>query len=299
MMEQVQTGFLILHYKNFEITDRCISSILDLDEGETAKIIVVDNGSCNGSAKRLSDKYENNPMIDILVLEKGNGFSRGNNLGYEYIRKHYCLDFLVAANNDILFTQKDFIALVKSEYRKYGFVILGMDMIDTRSGAHLNPKYKAKSAQEIREWIRQLELRKKRGNVRAVMTYLFQQSGWYQKYVKHIRNRRPDVSRQRKLSSRYAADRVIQGGCMVFSKLFLEKEEHLFWPETQFYCEEDILFERSRKHGWKILYSPKLCVLHEQGASFRADRKSIREKLIEGINYNLASAKILLKELEG
>ena len=86
---------------------------------------------------------------------------------------------------------------------------------------------------------------------------------------------------------------------MVFSKLFLEKEEHLFWPETQFYCEEDILFERSRKHGWKILYSPKLCVLHEQGASFRADRKSIREKLIEGINYNLASAKILLKELEG
>ncbi len=297
-MENRKTGFLILHYKDFKITDRCIASILSLKEGNQAKIIIVDNGSCNESAEQLQDKYKDNQMIDILVLDQGYGFSRGNNIGYQYVRKHcHGLDFLVVANNDIVFGQKDFIRLIEGEYRKYRFVIMGMDMIDTRSGSHLNPKYKPKSEEEIREWLVQLENLKTKRNLRRKMMYRFQQSAAYPVYVKFIRNKRPDVRKQKELSMQYADDRVLQGGCLVFSKTFLKSEEHLFWPETRFYCEEDLLYLRCRQNGWKILYSPRLQVWHEQGASFKAGSKSIKERIESGIRYNTESAKILLAQM--
>lgn len=290
--------FLILHYKNFSITDRCIESILKIEGGSNVTIVVADNGSQNNSTELLKEKYKDNHKIDILILNSGNGFSRGNNLAYQYIKQNYRFDYLVATNNDVIFTQYKFISKVCEEYDRFGYHVLGMDMIDVNSLAHLNPKYVPLSKSEIDRKILIDEKRIGRFELRPVIMLFFQQSALYDCYVRKIRKKRKKVMKQERLASKYTRDRVLQGGCLVFSSKFINSENKLFWPETTFYYEEDILYHRCKKNGWIMLYSPRVKVLHEQGSSFREQTNSILKRIERGKRYNLESLKIFQGYLE-
>ena len=75
--------FVILHYMALEETVVCVESILHNVEGEK-RIVVVDNASPNGSVKQLRERYEDEPLVDVIETGKNLGFARGNNFGYRY-----------------------------------------------------------------------------------------------------------------------------------------------------------------------------------------------------------------------
>ena len=65
-------AYLILHYKNADVTEQCIESLLKHDM-EDSCIIVVDNASDNGSYEILTEKYGNNDKLHFLHNEKNLG----------------------------------------------------------------------------------------------------------------------------------------------------------------------------------------------------------------------------------
>ena len=84
----MKTGFLILHYNATEITKKCVTSILNLDGGKDTIIIIVDNASSNGSGQKLLEEYQKTEQVQVVLAKENLGFSRGNNLGYQEMKKN-------------------------------------------------------------------------------------------------------------------------------------------------------------------------------------------------------------------
>jgi GT2 family glycosyltransferase len=67
---------IVLNWNGFEETRRCLSSLAAL-EYEPLRVVVVDNGSTDGSAERLADL----PGIELIRSDRNRGFAGGVNLG--------------------------------------------------------------------------------------------------------------------------------------------------------------------------------------------------------------------------
>ena len=89
----------------------------------------------------------------------------------------------------------------------------------------------------------------------------------------------------------------LQGACLIFSKDFIEKEEKAFEPEPFLYEEEIFLFIRCIEKGYRILYSPKIGIYHEEAASFNNALKNNNEKLKFMLKHHVTAREMLLKYL--
>ena len=130
--------FIILHYKLFNETVKCVNSLLRLEQIEDCLIIVYDNGSNNDSFEKLKKQYLHHTKIDIYKSDVNLGFSVGNNMAYQ-IAKSYHPQFIITLNNDVVIKQKDFIMHVFNAYDKYNFFVLGPDIYAPYLKAHQNP----------------------------------------------------------------------------------------------------------------------------------------------------------------
>ena len=131
--------FIVLHYNCFEETKACVDSILALEQSEQTQIVVMDNASVNDSLTRLQQTYGDNPQVHILHNESNEGFSAGNNKAYAYAKQHWDCVFVVFANNDLLFEDKEFIRKVREEYEASGFGVLSPDIFHTTLKIHQSP----------------------------------------------------------------------------------------------------------------------------------------------------------------
>jgi len=88
---------VILNWNNAPDTLDCLESVSKLDYPDYS-IVVVDNGSTDGSADKIRARY---PTLDILELETNLGYAAGNNVGI-----HYALatgtEYILVLNNDTL-----------------------------------------------------------------------------------------------------------------------------------------------------------------------------------------------------
>lgn len=72
-----KVGIVILNWNGFEDTVECLASIVAIDY-PNFEIIVVDNGSSDGSGEAISRRY---PHVKIIKNEKNLGYTGGNNVG--------------------------------------------------------------------------------------------------------------------------------------------------------------------------------------------------------------------------
>ena len=122
-------AFLILHYKNEKETIACVESIQNLYAMQhEIEIVIVDNGSQNGSTEILHQKYVEDERIKIIDVPENMGFSGGNNVGFSALKKYHNLEFLVVCNSDVIFIQNDFIEKIQDNYEQTQFDILGPDI---------------------------------------------------------------------------------------------------------------------------------------------------------------------------
>lgn len=134
-------SFVILHYKDAEVTDACIQSILAMEQQERIRIVVVDNDIEEKDEKRraLVERYKENSRITVLPIRENGGFSYANNQGYMYAREVLKAAFILVINNDILFIQKNFIERLENSYEKHKSWVVGPDVIRESTGEHQNP----------------------------------------------------------------------------------------------------------------------------------------------------------------
>ena len=262
-------GFIILHYNDLETTVKCIASIQDLEQIQDIKILVVDNHSPNHSGAELKRKYAQVDNIEVLLLEENYGYSKANNIGYSHLKKSDKYDFIIVANNDIIFEQKNMIPILREKYKEEGFFIAGPDVFAIYKKQHQNPlALKPRTLKEIEAWIEENRRCLKNVKKEAMLHNIWLKVN-HTKIYRIYRNAldRKNPKTENKNWMRKWENIVLSGSCLFFSEKFIEDNTKLFDPETYFYHEEDILTTKCLKNGWKTLYIPEITVKHLEGAS--------------------------------
>jgi len=97
---------IVLAWNRWELTERCLSSLLQTELGQ-ATILVVDNGSTDETPRRVAALARAESRVRVLTLPDNVGFVRGNNAGIEAADPG---SDVVLLNNDLIFTQADWLA---------------------------------------------------------------------------------------------------------------------------------------------------------------------------------------------
>ena len=242
-------AFIILHYNSYEATKVCVDSILGLDKQECVKVIVIDNSSANDSYKKLCETYSGT-KVELLQTEYNCGFSAANNIAYEYCKKKYDCDFVIFANNDLEFIQKDFVKRIYEEYQNSKFAVLGPDIYNPIIDTHQSPiSYEMQRSKS--------QVKKTIIFNRLALTFF----DLYYMFFGKSRNDKPEI----KDAGVYQENVIPLGACLVISKKLLKKKSVVFSPETFFYYEEYILADWCLKNNEKMVYQPAIKVKHYHG----------------------------------
>lgn len=258
-------SFVILNYKTYQEAIACAESILTSQSYPDIRIVIVDNGSGNGSREQLELYFDGEERVHVIASEENLGFAKGNNLGISYAREYFSPEFIVAANSDIIFEQKDYCEKLFEIYHRKPFAILGSDIIDASRTQHFNPVARERSYS--------LSYMRKQIAVSYAKALAF-------RAVKllHLRKAAEDrvhVTTREENGVSVAADvRVdeemegvlLHGCCMVFSRDFFA-EFAGFWPDTFLYAEEEILYYLAMKKGLHVLYTPEVTCMHKEAVT--------------------------------
>lgn len=93
-----KVSIIILNWNGKELTRACLNSIKKNTEYPNYEIIVVDNGSTDGSVEMLEKDF---PEVRLVKNRENLGFGGGNNQGIEIAKG----DYLFLLNNDTLVTK--------------------------------------------------------------------------------------------------------------------------------------------------------------------------------------------------
>ena len=277
----VDIGFVILHYKTFDDTRNCVESILR--NVPNAPIIVVDNGSCNGTGEKLKKLYKESTDVTVLISNDNLGFANGNNKGIRFLRRKYLPKFVVVMNNDTLIKQTNFIEIVKNEYESSNFAVLGPQII-TRDG--LNNSNPVEYVVDRKSKASVLLIKRK---IKLLLNKL------------HLNRFLHDVGTSIKHEGKYNnlqryENVKLHGACWIFSDKFFEKYDGIN-KSTFLYFEEDILYLETRRKGLKTVYNPDLIVTHLEDSSTNNVTQNSREKNIFVLCNEIRSLKVLKKLL--
>ena len=101
-------SLVVLGFRNFEVTTKaCLESLRPWFEDDEIEILVVDNGSADGSAEKTAQWCASHPSIQFLLSESNLGFAGGMNWGVAHARGQWIL----LVNNDTVFPQYTLDAL--------------------------------------------------------------------------------------------------------------------------------------------------------------------------------------------
>ncbi|MFC6864118.1 glycosyltransferase family 2 protein [Halomicroarcula sp. GCM10025817] len=86
---------VVLTWENYADTAECLETLRDVDY-PTYDVVVVDNGSTDGSPERLASEFE---WCEFIFNDENLGFARGNNPGIERALAEGA-DYVLLLNND-------------------------------------------------------------------------------------------------------------------------------------------------------------------------------------------------------
>ena len=287
--------YVILHYKNIKETIKCVRSLFET-ASSNSKIIIVDNGSNDGSGTKLQSLFGEDSRCKIILLDTNVGFSKGNNVGYIYAKKYLDPDYIVVTNNDVVFNQCDFEKKINDIYLRTKFDVLGPDVYIPNNKEHQSPIFLRgitseeleKELEEYRYYQSNPEQFKKRLKLHFLKNRICSQSLLLRRLYSKIRGKEY-IDYRREYN-----DVVLQGCCLIVSRQFVEKEEKMFDPEPFLYCEETLLYYRCKKKQYTMIYSPEIKIKHEESASFKNATKNTEERLKFMLKHHVIARELLL-----
>lgn len=282
-------GFTILHYLDAEVTEKCVRSLLAVIGDSDVSVIIVDNGSRNGSGEKLQSVFGSEPAVSVLILDSNLGFAGGNNAGYAFLKEKFRPDFIICANNDVIFTDRDFIQSVEKSFQEFDFDVMGPDIVDSDGQKHLNPvRTGAVTESEVRKSLRDIRLPHLIYRT-AVLVPL------WELYKSTVSKRKPGTGPDYTSANQ---DCILQGSCLVFSKKFIAAHNKAFCSKTFLYYEEYILKTvMDHQHG-RMVYDPRTAIIHLGGCSTGKAVRNGRRKMLFRMNQYIRSWKAWLSVRE-
>lgn len=244
-----ELAIIIVNYNTEKLLEDCLTSVYKADKPRGGlQVVVVDNGSVDGSAKMVEDKFHQ----VVLVKSKENlGFAKANNVGVDHADAKYVL-FL---NSDTVIKR---YALVKPlKYIKNHPRVGGLTIrLFLKDGSIDYDNHRGFPT----PWVSFCKL--------FGLSSLFPNSTFFNGYYLGFKN----LNRTHPIP-------VTAGSYLLMpTRLFKEIGR---WDETFFFYGEDIdLCYKINQAGYKIVYYPKVSTLHLRGASsgLRKENKGISSK---------------------
>lgn len=249
----MKTVIIILNYKNYKLTEKCINRLLELKIKN--EIIIVDNNSKNGSFEYLNESFNEIENIRVIENNINSGYAKGNNFGIEHIEKD--IENICIMNPDIYLEDcKTIEKLVNkmNEHKLDG--ITGMQI--------LNGKYN----QELSTW-----------KLPKFLDVLIMNSAILSRIIKRDKYKEFNILKK---DSEVALVEVMSGCFFIMKKQSFEKIGY-FDTETFLYYEENIIASKAKlkqqKFGVMIneLYSHNHM---EKDEKLRCLREKIKDRKI-------------------
>ncbi len=98
MSDTLPIAVLIPTWNGWEDTRLCLESIARLDPAPL-RVMIVDNGSTDGTPDRVSSHW---PNVELLALESNEGFSRAVNRGFRALLESEPPEAVFLINNDVV-----------------------------------------------------------------------------------------------------------------------------------------------------------------------------------------------------
>ena len=269
-----KVSIIILHYRNKELTLKCLGSINELKIENFKLEVIVVNNNLNENLAGLTKQFS---YIDFLETGNNLGFAGGNNFGIRYALGNGA-DFIMILNNDTIADKNLLVQLIKAAEEH------------TDAGA-LSPKiYFAPGFEFHKE-------RYEKKDWGKVIWYAGGDFDWANVYGINRGVDEADASQFEKVRE----TDFVTGACCLFRRKALK--EVGFFDERYFMYLEDVdLSQRMKKAGWKVLYAPPAKLWHKVAQSSGIgselnDYFLTRNRLLFGTNYAPLRTKIaLLKE---
>ena len=284
MDDNERASFVILHYKNDVMTTNCVESILSLDGcGMEVYTVIIDNGSDNGSAERLEDRFGSNERVHLLHAGANLGFSRANNQAYDYARDVLSSGWVLVFNNDTLLTQRDFLGRMRASYVGNGLPhVIAPDVYAPNLGVHQSPlSERPCTLEEAEQSLRRLHVSEglERGGPKERLVRIAEGTALGWRVLAAHRDRAYHKAKARVRWSDVQHMCLPIGAALVFTPRFVVAGSLPFDPPTFLFEEEQILLHRCLRNGWDVVYDPSLRVTHLASSSMNAVEEDARKAL--------------------
>lgn len=267
-MAQLNTAVIILNYKGLENTLECLESLRKCSIANMRlSIIVVENGSQDGSAESLSKIKD----IELITSEDNLGFSGGMNLGIKFAISRNT-DYIIILNNDTYVDKNLITSLVKS----------------ARNAEIVVPKIYFAPGYEYHE------SRYKKSDLGKVIWYAGGLIDWQNVIGIHRGVDEVDKGQFKRKSITFATGCCMLVSQEVFAKIGLLDEKYFL------YLEDMDFSYRAQKAGFKILFEPKAIVWHKNAAAAGGSGSSLqdyyftRNRLLFAAKYAKLGTKLAL-----
>ena len=120
----MDVSIIIVNYNTLKMTQECIDSVFENTTGLDFEVILVDNGSCDGS----KEHFENEKRVTYIYSNENLGFGRANNLGYKYAKG----EFLFFLNSDTIIENDAIRSFLEYENENGGDKLLGCYLVDNK-----------------------------------------------------------------------------------------------------------------------------------------------------------------------
>jgi GT2 family glycosyltransferase len=224
----MELSIIIPSFNTKKVLGDCLNSIAKFTNSKEAEIIVVDNGSSDGSTELL-EKLSHEKKITSILSDKNLGFSKAVNLGIKKSSGEYVL----ILNSDIIVQPNSIRLLLDFAKNNSNAGIIGGRLLNTDK----TPQPSVFHFPSI---------------IGAVKEYWLGQKGKYEKYLP-------------KENDPVRVDAIV-GAVMLVSRKVLDRVG--FLDEKYFMYFEDLdLCRRTIKAGYRNYYLPKAEFIHYHGLS--------------------------------
>jgi len=241
---------IVVNYQGADSTLRFLDSISRLAGFSEVEVIIVDNASADDSATRIRQGIGNLANVSLFQSQDNRGYFGGANWALQqYLARGFKPDWVVVCNNDIVFTDSQF--LINLFHRDPSSVaVVAPAVIAHLTGVDANPFLRRRPSrwqmQRFRFWLSHY--------------YLMWFKQWLAPYVRILRHR---IGEWRSAATDQVRTRIYapHGAFIIFSRMFFDAGGTI--DDTAFlYAEEFCVGETCYRLDLPVIHDPELRVWH-------------------------------------
>jgi len=271
----MKLSVVILNWNRKEDTKLCIKSLLSSDlRGIDLEILVVDNGSTDGSEEELKKIKTNGVSYEVILTGTNLGFAGGNNVGIKHAINHGS-DYVLILNNDTLVDKRMLISFAKEAEKHPKAAILSPKIYFAPGFEYHKNKYK-------------------RSELGRVIWYAGGNLDWNNIYGE---NRGVDEVDHGQYDEQIPID--FATGAAMFCRISAIKKVGDFDEKYFMYLEDADLSVRMKKADFGVLYCPRAFLWHKvaQSSTIGGELNDYfigRNRMLFGMKYAKLKTKLAL-----